>query len=165
MNQHRLAAIPALFAVAMALSACGMSPMTSTKTDAPPPPAMAAKPMAAATMSASLSGAAEVPPVAGSGSGTVEASFDAKTNMLNWTVTYTGLSGPATAAHFHGPAMPGANAGVVVPITGALASPIKGSAVLTAAQAADLMAGKWYVNVHTAANPGGEVRGQVTAAR
>jgi hypothetical protein len=130
MNQHRIAAVPALCAIAMALSACGMSPMT--KTDAPPPP--------------------------------VEASFDAKTNMLNWTVTYAGLSGPATAAHFHGPAMPGANAGVVVPITGALASPIKGSAVLTAAQAADLVAGKWYVNVHTAANPGGEVRGQVTAA-
>jgi hypothetical protein len=60
--------------------------------------------------------------------------------------------------------MAGANAGVVVPITGPLVSPIKGSAVLTAAQAADLMAGKWYVNVHTAANPGGEVRGQVASA-
>jgi hypothetical protein len=57
--------------------------------------------------------------------------------------------------------MPGDNAGVVVPLSGSLASPIKGTATLTAAQVADLKAGKWYVNVHTAANPGGEIRGQV----
>lgn len=164
MHPYRLSATAVLFATVAALSACGSTPMGASKTEVPPPPAMAAKPMAATMMAARLSGASEVPPVAGSGSGMVEASFDAKTSMLNWTVTYAGLSGPVTAAHFHGPAMPGANAGVVVPLTGALASPIKGSAVLTAAQAADLMAGKWYMNVHTAANPGGEVRGQVTAA-
>jgi len=39
---------------------------------------------------------------------------------------------------------------------------VEGSAILTDAQAADMMAGKCYVNVHTAANPGGEIRGQVT---
>jgi hypothetical protein len=72
------------------------------------------------------------------------------------------LSGPATAAHFHGPAEPGKNAGVKVPIPNATASPTEGSATLTDEQAADLMAGKYYVNVHTAANPGGEIRGQVT---
>ncbi|MDB5424047.1 MAG: hypothetical protein JWQ29_1463, partial [Phenylobacterium sp.] len=43
-------------------------------------------------------------------------------------------------------------------------SPIKGTATLTDAQIADLNAGKWYFNVHTAANPGGEIRGTVTAA-
>jgi len=56
-------------------------------------------------------------------------------------------------------------AGVEVPITGDLTSPITGSASVTDAQAADLRAGKWYVNVHTAANPGGEIRGQVVPAK
>jgi hypothetical protein len=71
------------------------------------------------------------------------------------------LSGAATAAHFHGPADPGKNAGVAVPIT-PNTSPLEGSTTLTDAQAADLQAGRWYVNVHTAANPGGEIRGQLT---
>jgi hypothetical protein len=51
---------------------------------------------------------------------------------------------------------------VAVPITGADKGSFEGSATLTDAQAEELMAGKWYVNVHTAANKGGEVRGQVT---
>ena len=71
------------------------------------------------------------------------------------------MTGPVTAGHFHGPAAAGANAGVVVPFAGSLASPITGSATLTDPQIADLKAGKWYVNLHTAANPGGEIRGQV----
>ena len=93
--------------------------------------------------------------------GEVDATLDTATNKLVYTVPYMGLSGDATAAHFHGPAAVGVNAGVVVPIKGALASPIHGETTLTAEQAADLMAGKWYFNVHTAANPGGEVRGQL----
>src|SRR5258708_40003769 len=80
---------------------------------------------------------------------------------MTWTLTYSGLSAPATAAHFHGPAEPGKNAGVKVPIPNATASPAQGSATLPDEQAADLMAGQYYVNVHTAANPGGEIRGQV----
>ncbi|MDB5484322.1 MAG: hypothetical protein JWR29_226, partial [Tardiphaga sp.] len=70
------------------------------------------------------------------------------------------LTGPATMAHFHGPAEAGKNASVAVPITPAT-SPSEGSATLTDAQAADLMAGKYYINVHTEANKGGEIRGQV----
>src|SRR5689334_8457678 len=81
---------------------------------------------------------------------------------LSWKLSYSGLSGPATAAHFHGPAEAGKNAGVAVAIPNATSSPVEGSATLTDAQAADLMAGKYYVNIHTAANPGGEIRGQVT---
>jgi hypothetical protein len=67
-------------------------------------------------------------------------------------------------AHFHGPAEVGKNAPVVIFIStkGApFTSPFSGSATLTDAQAADLMAGMWYANIHTPANPGGEVRGQV----
>ncbi len=109
-----------------------------------------------------VTGAQEVPPVTTGGSGTIDTTFDKSTNVLTWTVTYSGLSGPVTAAHFHGPAAAGANAGVAVPFTGDLSSPIKGKATLTAAQAADLAAGRWYVNLHTAKNPGGEIRGQLT---
>ena len=112
------------------------------------------------TFSATLSGAAEVPANTAVGTGSLEATLDKDTNTLTWKMTYVGLTGPATGAHFHGPAMPGANAGVVVPFASAV-SPLEGKATLTAAQVADLMAGKWYANVHTAANPGGEIRGQL----
>jgi hypothetical protein len=108
-----------------------------------------------------LSGASEVPPVTTPGTGNATATFDTATKTLNWTVDYSGMSGPVTAAHIHGPAAAGANAGVLVPLTGSLASPIKGSATLTDAQVSDLEAGRTYINLHTAAHPGGEVRGQL----
>jgi hypothetical protein len=104
------------------------------------------------------------PGIASSGKGMATASLDTNTKTLTWTVDYSGLSGPATAAHIHGPADPGANAAIVVPFTGNLASPIKGSATLTDAQIAQLEAGKWYVNIHTEANKPGEIRGQLVRA-
>ena len=121
-----------------------------------------AGPAFAEKMKATLDGKSEVPPNASAGTGTADIDYDAATKKLSWKLTYSGLSGPATAAHFHGPAEPGKNAGVAVAIPNATASPVEGSATLTDAQAADLMAGKYYINVHTAANPGGEIRGQVT---
>ena len=96
----------------------------------------------------------------GKGAGTF--TYDPATHVLTYNVTYEGLTGPAAAAHIHGPADPGGNAPPVVPFANA-ASPITGTATLTDAQAADLAAGKWYVNVHTAANRGGEIRGQIVA--
>jgi CHRD domain len=117
---------------------------------------------AADKMKATLDGKSEVPPNTSAGTGTADIDYDAASKKLSWKVTYSGLSGPATAAHFHGPGEPGKNAGVAVAIPNATSSPAEGSATLTDAQAADLMAGKYYVNVHTAANPGGEIRGQVT---
>jgi hypothetical protein len=98
--------------------------------------------------------------VAPTGSATVSYNTDSK--QVTWRITYSGLSGPPTAAHFHGPAQPGANAAVAVPIPNAATSPVQGSATLTDAQAADLLAGRYYINIHTAANPAGEIRGQVT---
>ena len=113
---------------------------------------------------ADLSGGEEVPPVETSATGTTDVTYDTDTKKLTWTLEYSGLSGDATAAHFHGPADPGENAGPVVPIPDP-ASGSQGEADLTEEQAADLQAGKWYVNVHTAANPNGEIRGQVVAAQ
>ena len=103
-----------------------------------------------------------MPPNASTASGTADIDYDPASKKLSWKVTSSGLSGPATAAHFHGPAEAGKNAGVSVAIPHAGSSPVEGSATLTDAQAADLQAGKLYINVHTAANPGGEIRGQVT---
>jgi hypothetical protein len=109
---------------------------------------------------ATLNAATEVPPKASPGTGTLEATLDTASKTLTYTTTYSGLTGPATMEHFHGPALAGVNAPVVVPFKDP-ASGSKGSTTLTDAQIADLQAGKWYVNVHTAANPGGEIRGQV----
>jgi hypothetical protein len=121
-----------------------------------------AGPAFAEKMKATLSGASESPPTTSAGKGTADIDYDAASKKLTWKVTYSGLSGPATAAHFHGPAEPGKNTGVAVAIPNATSSPVEGSATLTDTQAADLMAGKYYVNIHTAANPAGEIRGQVT---
>jgi hypothetical protein len=110
---------------------------------------------------ATMDGKSEVPPNASTGSGDALATLDTSSKQLSYTITFMGLSGPATAAHFHGPAAPGANAGVAVPIGTNPTSPVTGSVTLTDAQMADLQAGKWYANVHTAENKGGEIRGQM----
>ena len=122
-----------------------------------------ASPAMAATVNlkADLKAASEVPPTDSKGAGSVTATFDTASKQLSWKGTVSGLTGPATAAHFHA-GEAGKNGGVVVPIAGADKGSFEGSATLTDAQAAELMDGKWYVNVHTAANKGGEVRGQVT---
>ena len=115
-------------------------------------------------LSGQMTGAQEVPPTRSSGAGTVTATVYPSTGSMSYKVEYANLTGPATAAHFHGPAAPGGNAGVVAPFASP-ASPVTGTANLTAAQMADVMAGRWYANVHTAANPGGEIRGQLQPAR
>ena len=121
-----------------------------------------AGPASAEKFKVTLSAKSEVPPNTSAATGTADVDYDPATKKLSWKLTYSGLSGPATAAHFHGPAEAGKNAGVAVAIPNATTSPAEGSATLTDTQAADFEAGKYYVNVHTAANPGGEIRGQVT---
>ena len=116
------------------------------------------------SFSVPLTGAAQVPPVSTAGSGTAALTYDPSSRVLTWNITYSGLSGPATMAHIHGPAPAGKNAGVEVWLSrrgAGASSPITGQATLTSAQAQQLMAGDMYINVHTKAHPAGEIRGQV----
>ena len=146
-NRFALAAVTLAASIAVVgISGCGMMGQSSS--------------MVAFTTQ--LRGANEVPANASAGNGSVDAVLNKDTNLFRWKVNYSGLTGPATAGHFHGPAAIGANAGVALPWAGPITSPMEGSATITPAQAADLMAGRWYANIHTAAHPGGEVRGQMT---
>ncbi len=114
-----------------------------------------------AAFSTQMTGLNEVPPVNTPATGRMDAVLDKNTQLLRWKLSFTGLSGTPTAGHFHGPAAIGANAGVALPFKGTVQSPLQGQATLTPAQAADLLAGKWYANIHTTAHPGGEIRGQM----
>ncbi len=94
----------------------------------------------------------------GTGTGTI--SLDTVTSQLTWSITWSGLTSAPIAMHFHGPAAPNLNAGVQVGV-GVVGTPVVGNAILNAAQVADLLAGLWYLNLHTSMFPGGEIRGQV----
>ncbi|MCG2593623.1 CHRD domain-containing protein [Ramlibacter sp. XY19] len=109
---------------------------------------------------ATLAGAQEVPPVASAATGSAEVDYHPRSNMLHWRVTANGLSGKATAAHIHGPAGPGQNAPAIVPLDVRPAT-INGQLRITPEQATQLESGQWYVNIHTAAHPDGEIRGQL----
>jgi hypothetical protein len=116
------------------------------------------------TFTVALTGAEQVPPVQTPASGAADLTYDPATRVVTWSVTYSGLSGPATMAHFHGPAAAGKNGPVTIWLSKKgepVASPITGEATLTPEQAQQFTAGDWYINVHTQANPGGEIRGQV----
>ena len=113
-------------------------------------------------LKADLKASSEVPPKDSAGMGTMTGTLNTETNEFTYHIEFSGLTGPAVAAHFHGPAAEGANAKPQLPIKGTpITSPIDGKATLTAEQAKDLLDGKWYFNLHTAANPGGEIRGQI----
>jgi hypothetical protein len=111
-------------------------------------------------LKADLKAPNEVPPNSSAGTGSLTATYDTETRKLSWTLNYQDLTGPVVAAHFHGPADPSKNSGIVVPFRVA-PSPITGFATITESEAADMLAGKWYANIHTAAHPGGEIRGQL----
>ena len=144
MNTRRIFGLT-LTALALVVAGCATTP---------PPPMM---------FKATLTGASEVPPVVTAAKGTFTASYNKENGLMLWNMNYEGLSGPAAAAHIHGPAAEGQNAGIVIGFNNPVSSPMSGQATLTPAQFADLNAGKWYVNVHTAANRGGEIRGQLKA--
>lgn len=142
-------ALPVAALVMLSLSACGQL-RPSQKME---------------VFEATLSGREEVPPNATTGTGQAEVQYNENSGMLRWKVTYAGTTGPLTGAHIHGPAGPGQNAGVVVPFPNVASSPIQGETKLTPQQASQLMAGQWYVNLHTAQHPGGEIRGQLRPRR
>jgi hypothetical protein len=117
---------------------------------------------ASINLKADLKASAEVPPKDSAGTGTLTGTLNTETNEFTYHIEFSGLTGPVAAAHFHGPAAEGVNAKPQLPIKGTpITSPIDGKATLTAQQAKELVDGKWYFNLHTAANPGGEIRGQV----
>lgn len=117
-------------------------------------------------VSGNANGAQEVPAVTTSATGSLSGTYDARTNTLNYSINWTGLSGAVASAHFHGPALMGVSAGVIVSITistnGVTGNAI-GSVILADSTEQHLLNGRLYYNIHTALNPGGEIRGQVLA--
>jgi hypothetical protein len=107
---------------------------------------------------ASLIGAQETPPTGSAATGTGVFVFDPATSTMSGSVTSTGVAG--TASHIHIAAV-GQSAGVAIPFTGGPSNYTMPSTVLTDAQVTSLNAGNFYANIHSAANPGGEIRGQL----
>jgi len=130
--------------LALGLAGCGHMQMSNT-----------------AHFHATLSGSQEVPPKSSSGRGEADVEVNTSTNTVSWKVSYSGLSGPATAGHIHGPAAAGANAGVMIPFPTVASSTFEGKAQATPAQIAAIESGQTYVNIHTKQDPGGEIRGQL----
>jgi len=114
---------------------------------------------------ADLTPAAEVPPTTSTGSGEANVTLDTATHEITYDVTFKGFSSAVTAAHIHGPAEPGKNAGVVIPFGNSPTSPIHGTKQLTSEQEQQLTAGRYYVNIHTKNNPSGAIRGQLTTVK
>lgn len=107
-----------------------------------------------------LGSSQEVPVNGSAGSGWAIATIDTALKQLTYHVMYEGLSGAATASHFHGAANYGTNAGVKIGIPVG-PSPLTGTTPYSPADEDAILSGRWYVNIHTALNPGGEVRGQL----
>ncbi len=111
---------------------------------------------------ATLGGAYEVPPTASRGSGYFEAVYRPSTKVLEYRLNLQGLSGPVTMGYLQGPAGPGENGPQVAPINIPIYDyTIRDGVTLTDEQAAQVLAGRWYVNVMTMQYPGGEIRGQI----
>lgn len=116
---------------------------------------------------AEMTGAQENPAVTTTGSGSFDATYDPASKKMDITVRWQGLSGNATLMHIHGPAEVGVNAGVLQNFATLFTNTPSGSFSTsfvingTTQTEADLLGGKWYVNIHTADNPGGEIRGQI----
>ena len=120
------------------------------------------------TLSGAASGEQEVPAVTTTATGNLTGSYDTVSKQLIYSISWTGLSGDASAAHFHGPALAGESASPLQDIT-VVTNGMAGMAADTITASADLhtalLAGRVYYNIHTAANPDGEIRGQVNVSQ
>jgi hypothetical protein len=112
---------------------------------------------------AQLRGDNEVPPVTSPGKGEAEVLIDTVTREVRWTIKYQDLTTPLSATHFHGPSASSGNAPILVPIATKLdrSGTIEGKASVNEQQIQDMLAGRWYINVHTPTHPSGEIRGQL----
>jgi len=119
------------------------------------------------TVSGNASGGQEVPAVTTTATGTLSGSYNATRNMLTYNISWTGLSGIVTAAHFHGPALSGVSASPIHDITigtNGITGSTSGTITIADSTEAHLLAGRLYYNLHTALNVNGEIRGQVVAS-
>ncbi len=105
-----------------------------------------------------LSGDNEVPGNASAATGTLAVTYDKNTKMLSYTLNYSGTT--PNSMHIHNSAI-GTNGGVEFTLTTPMSSPATGSVTLNATQETDLLAGKYYINVHSSAYAAGEIRAQI----
>lgn len=120
------------------------------------------------SISGAASGAQEVPAVTTSATGNLNGSYDTLSKQLIYSINWTGLSGDVSMAHFHGPALAGEDASPIETlsiVTNGMAGIAKDTITASATLHSALMAGKVYYNIHTVANPGGEIRGQVNVSQ
>jgi hypothetical protein len=116
------------------------------------------------TFTVTMSGSQEVPPVNPASSGTATVTLNTSNGLVSVDGTFTGLSSNVNNAHIHGPAAPGMNAGIIVPLTftGTTSGTVSGSGSLSAVQVAEMLGGQTYINIHSVTYPMGELRGQIT---
>lgn len=118
-------------------------------------------------ISGSADGTQEVPPNGSTGTATISGTYDQATGMITLNIPFSNLVTGITGAHIHGPAAPGMNAGVLIPLTIPAGNPvngvISGSYAVPPANEADLLAGNTYLNIHTLMQSPGEIRGQIAA--
>ncbi|HMS55306.1 MAG TPA: CHRD domain-containing protein [Fimbriimonadaceae bacterium] len=112
---------------------------------------------------AHMDGLQEVPPNASPGFGMVTGTVDDATGAVTLIGDYNNMLANVTAAHIHGAAAPGSNAGVILGLThtGGTSGTLTGNGNISLAHVTNMMNGLTYVNVHTSAFPGGEIRGQI----
>ncbi len=146
-----------LLALAL-LAGCSVTPPPVV---APPAPTEPRRQPELAAFKAVLSARQVVPPADSPAQGELVAVLNRRTGLLQWRLSFSQLSGPVQAAHFHSPAMDGELADPVLAIGRQIVSPYEGRAMLTRRQRANLLAGQWYVNLRTARHPQGELRGQL----